>query len=212
MRSGRELLALNSAGDNELHRAALAGNQIARAYADTVADLLSMASLAPEDIAAAGAHGQTVRHRPGEFDGTGYTLQLLNGALLAELCGVDVVCDFRSRDVAAGGQGAPLGTSLSCRAVCPPRGIHGRPEHRRHRQPDLAAGPGPGQRLRLRARQRADGRLVRAAHRSSLRPSGPVGGWRPSVAGLAAPAVGYAISAACASQEARAATCSTSAG
>ena len=55
-------------------------------------------------IVAAGCHGQTVLHRPER----GWTLQLLNGALLAELIGVDVVCDFRSRDVAAGGQGAPL--------------------------------------------------------------------------------------------------------
>jgi anhydro-N-acetylmuramic acid kinase len=59
-------------------------------------------------VRAIGAHGQTVRHRPGEFDGTGYTLQLMNGALLAELTGIAVACDFRSRDVAAGGQGAPL--------------------------------------------------------------------------------------------------------
>jgi anhydro-N-acetylmuramic acid kinase len=59
-------------------------------------------------VSAIGAHGQTVRHRPQEFDATGYTLQLMNGALLAELSGIDVVCDFRSRDVAAGGQGAPL--------------------------------------------------------------------------------------------------------
>jgi anhydro-N-acetylmuramic acid kinase len=59
-------------------------------------------------VRAIGAHGQTVRHRPGSFDGTGYTLQLMNGALLAELTGIAVACDFRSRDVAAGGQGAPL--------------------------------------------------------------------------------------------------------
>ncbi len=59
-------------------------------------------------VRAVGAHGQTVRHRPQEFDGTGYTLQLNSPALLAELCGIDVVADFRSRDVAAGGQGAPL--------------------------------------------------------------------------------------------------------
>jgi anhydro-N-acetylmuramic acid kinase len=49
-----------------------------------------------------------VRHRPQAFDGTGYTLQLLNAALLAERTGIDVVHDFRSRDLAAGGQGAPL--------------------------------------------------------------------------------------------------------
>jgi anhydro-N-acetylmuramic acid kinase len=59
-------------------------------------------------VRAIGAHGQTVRHRPQLFDGTGYTLQLNQPALLAELAGIDVVADFRSRDVAAGGQGAPL--------------------------------------------------------------------------------------------------------
>jgi anhydro-N-acetylmuramic acid kinase len=55
-------------------------------------------------VAAIGCHGQTVRHRPGD----GYTLQLVNGARLAERSGITVVCDFRSRDVAAGGEGAPL--------------------------------------------------------------------------------------------------------
>lgn len=103
-----ELLALNSSGPNELHRAALAANALASTYARAVARLLSAAALAPDQVRALGAHGQTVRHRPGEFDGTGYTVQLLNGALLAELAGIDVVCDLRSRDVAAGGQGAPL--------------------------------------------------------------------------------------------------------
>ena len=103
-----ELLALNHSGPNELHRAMLAGNALARAYAQAVATLLAEAGLGASDITALGAHGQTVRHRPGEFDGCGYTVQLLNAALLAELSGIDVVADLRSRDVAAGGQGAPL--------------------------------------------------------------------------------------------------------
>ncbi len=103
-----ELLALNSPGDNELHRAALAGNGLVRVYAQVVHALLASCGLAPADIQAIGAHGQTVRHRPQEFDGTGYTLQLCQPALLAELTAIDVVADFRSRDVAAGGQGAPL--------------------------------------------------------------------------------------------------------
>lgn len=108
-----ELLALNTPGaaaedGGELHRAALAGNRLALSYADVVRQLLADSGIRQERVLAIGAHGQTVRHRPGEFDGTGYTLQLNAPALLAELCGIDVVADFRSRDVAAGGQGAPL--------------------------------------------------------------------------------------------------------
>lgn len=103
-----ELLALNDSGPDELHRAALAANALARVYADVVLTLLEMTGQDSGVITAIGAHGQTVRHRPGEFDRTGYTLQLNNPALLAELAGIDVVADFRSRDVAAGGQGAPL--------------------------------------------------------------------------------------------------------
>ncbi|MEI7516387.1 MAG: anhydro-N-acetylmuramic acid kinase [Betaproteobacteria bacterium] len=119
-----ELLALNTPGGNELHRAALAANALVRIYAEVVADLLAHSQLQPTQVTAIGAHGQTVRHRPQEFDSTGYTLQLNQPALLAELCGIDVVGDFRSRDVAAGGQGAPL---------VPPfhRAVFGHPSHAR---------------------------------------------------------------------------------
>jgi anhydro-N-acetylmuramic acid kinase len=103
-----ELLHLNTPGADELHRAALAANALARLYAIVATALLHEAAMKPAAVTAIGAHGQTVRHRPGEFDGTGYTLQLNSPALLAELTGIDVVADFRSRDVAAGGQGAPL--------------------------------------------------------------------------------------------------------
>jgi anhydro-N-acetylmuramic acid kinase len=108
-----ELLALNSPdGRDELHRAALAANALVRVYATVVEDLLQATGVPREAVQAIGAHGQTVRHQPGPAhegcDGTGYTLQLNNPALLVELTGICVVADFRSRDVAAGGQGAPL--------------------------------------------------------------------------------------------------------
>jgi anhydro-N-acetylmuramic acid kinase len=117
----RELLSLNSPGANELHRAALAANALVRLYAQVVQDLLESSQLSAQAITAIGAHGQTVRHQPGLHDGTGYTLQLNNPALLAELTGIDVVADFRTRDVAAGGQGAPLVPAFHL-------GLYGRPD------------------------------------------------------------------------------------
>jgi anhydro-N-acetylmuramic acid kinase len=99
-----ELLGLHACGHAELHRAALASNRLATLYSETVQKLLSQAGIAPQDIAAIGCHGQTIRHRPEE----GYSLQLNNAALLAEYTGICVVSDFRSRDIAAGGNGAPL--------------------------------------------------------------------------------------------------------
>ena len=104
-----ELLALNTpGGTDELHRAALAANSLARIYAQVASTLLKGTKVPAVSVVAIGAHGQTVRHRPLEFDEVGYTLQLNNPALLAELTGIDVVADFRTRDLAAGGQGAPL--------------------------------------------------------------------------------------------------------
>lgn len=116
-----ELLALNTPGHNELHRAALAANALARTYAQAVGALLTQSGTAAHAIAALGAHGQTVRHRPQAFDGTGYTVQLNNPALLAELTGITVVADFRSRDVAAGGQGAPLVPAFHQQVFAQPR-------------------------------------------------------------------------------------------
>ncbi|CAA9415965.1 MAG: Anhydro-N-acetylmuramic acid kinase [uncultured Ramlibacter sp.] len=103
-----ELLALNRSGPDELHRAQLAANALTRLYAQVVQEVLLQGRARAGDVRAIGAHGQTVRHRPQAFDGTGYTVQLCQPSLLAELTGIDVVADFRSRDVAAGGQGAPL--------------------------------------------------------------------------------------------------------
>jgi len=108
-----ELLALNhKGGADELHRAALAANALARCYAHVVQALLCQSNRQPAQIAAIGCHGQTLRHCPQAFDGTGYTVQLNNPALLAELCAIPVVADLRTRDIAAGGQGAPLACAL----------------------------------------------------------------------------------------------------
>ena len=104
----QELLALNTPGTNEIHRAALAANTLVGLYAQLVGQLVHAAKVSAQEVQAIGAHGQTVRHQPGAFDGVGYTVQLNQAALLAERTGIDVVADFRSRDLAAGGQGAPL--------------------------------------------------------------------------------------------------------
>lgn len=106
------LLRLNQSGENELHRAAVAGQHLAHAYAAAVGELLLEAGIEARDVRAVGAHGQTVRHRPD----SGYTIQVNAPAALAELTGIDVVADFRSRDVAAGGQGAPLAPAFHAAA------------------------------------------------------------------------------------------------
>lgn len=99
-----ELLTLQGSGNDEIHREALAANALAHRYAECISQLLRQAGKAAGQVRAAGVHGQTIRHRPE----LGYTRQTNNPALLAELSGIDVIADLRSRDIAAGGQGAPL--------------------------------------------------------------------------------------------------------
>src|SRR5689334_22586856 len=103
-----ELDALQRSGADELHRAALAANALMDCCAAAVSGVLRDARLRSSDIAAIGLHGQTVRHRPD----LQFTTQLANPSRLAEACRIAVVADFRSRDVAAGGQGAPLAPAL----------------------------------------------------------------------------------------------------
>ncbi|PTT52350.1 anhydro-N-acetylmuramic acid kinase [Aeromonas sp. HMWF014] len=102
--TARELHALSTPGENEIDRMGVADNLVAREFATATHTLLAKAGLTPEDIRAIGSHGQTIRHRPQ----LGFTLQIGNAALLAALTGIDVVADFRTMDMALGGQGAPL--------------------------------------------------------------------------------------------------------
>lgn len=99
-----ELLSLCSSGPDEIRRAALAEQDWAQLAAQGVGKLLIDTHTSADDIVAIGSHGQTIRHEPNQ----GFTLQIGSPALLTELTGICVVTDFRSRDIAAGGQGAPL--------------------------------------------------------------------------------------------------------
>lgn len=99
-----EMMGLQQSGLDEIHREAMAANALARLYAQTCLLLLSKTDLSARDVCAIGAHGQTIRHMP-SLD---YTRQTNNPSLIAELTGMNVIADFRSRDIAAGGQGAPL--------------------------------------------------------------------------------------------------------
>jgi len=98
------LLRLHSPSTNELEESLLLGNTVSKKAFEAIEALLKKTNIASKDIRAIGFHGQTVRHQPHK----GFTLQIANPALLAELSNINVVADFRSRDVAASGQGAPL--------------------------------------------------------------------------------------------------------
>lgn len=98
-----------------------ARRDLTHAYAHCVNRLLAELGLDPSDIRVLGAHGQTLRHRPE----SGYTYQMLDGALLARTLGIHVVSDLRSADVALGGQGAPLVPAFH-QAWLKGRGIHSR--------------------------------------------------------------------------------------
>ncbi|MDD2049887.1 anhydro-N-acetylmuramic acid kinase [Pseudomonas putida] len=100
----QDLLDLCASGPDEIARAALAEAKWVTLASQGIAHLLAAQNLKSTDIRAIGSHGQTIRHEPAR----GFTVQIGNPALLAELSGICVVGDFRRRDVAAGGQGAPL--------------------------------------------------------------------------------------------------------
>jgi len=101
-----EILAFRQPGDDELHRLATLDAQLADEYAVAVLALLTDAGVSAESVSAIGQHGQTLRHHPsGDIP---YTVQIGDPNRLAERTGITVVADFRRRDMAAGGQGAPL--------------------------------------------------------------------------------------------------------
>lgn len=100
------LLALAQPGPDELDRLGELDVELGRHFAACALALLAQAGVPATTVRAIGSHGQTVRHRPqGDFP---FTLQIGDPNVIAETTGITVVADFRRRDMAAGGQGAPL--------------------------------------------------------------------------------------------------------
>jgi len=101
-----QLLALCSPGDNEIQRMGVADHQLGKLSAQACQTLLNSAGITANQVAAIGSHGQTIRHIP--EGNTPFTLQIGDPNLIAQLTRITTVADFRRRDMAAGGQGAPL--------------------------------------------------------------------------------------------------------
>ncbi|RXR00292.1 anhydro-N-acetylmuramic acid kinase [Pseudoxanthomonas composti] len=102
-----QLVALGQGGDvTSLDALGELETRIGLAFAEAANALMREAEVAPASVRAIGSHGQTVRHRPAARHP--FTWQMGDASVLAERCGITTVADFRRRDVAAGGQGAPL--------------------------------------------------------------------------------------------------------
>ncbi|WP_281647653.1 anhydro-N-acetylmuramic acid kinase [Parendozoicomonas sp. Alg238-R29] len=99
-----QLLSLCQPGENEIEAMSQADLAVAILAAEAINNLLQLANIPASAVRAIGSHGQTIRHLPK----VGNTLQIGNPSLIAEQTGITTVADFRRRDMAAGGEGAPL--------------------------------------------------------------------------------------------------------
>ncbi len=103
------ILRLNQPGFDEIDAMGMLDRELGFAFADAALQVIEKAGLDVSQITAIGSHGQTIRHRPQGIDNSlPFTLQIGDAATIAEKTGITVVSDFRKRDIAACGQGAPL--------------------------------------------------------------------------------------------------------
>jgi anhydro-N-acetylmuramic acid kinase len=102
----KELIALCTPSHDEINRCGAADVRVGKLFAETIKQLLAKANIAKKEIRAIGSHGQTIRHMPnGKYP---FTLQIGDPNVIAQETGITTIADFRRRDIAAGGQGAPL--------------------------------------------------------------------------------------------------------
>jgi anhydro-N-acetylmuramic acid kinase len=102
----KRLLALRDGAENDIELAAGLDSELGELFAQAAQRVQRKAGLAAHEIRAIGSHGQTIRHRPDAAHP--FSLQIGSPSVIAEHTGITTVGDFRSRDIAAGGQGAPL--------------------------------------------------------------------------------------------------------
>lgn len=104
----QQIHQLCTPGAHEIDRMGVLDVELGQHFAATIHELLTISGINPGDVVAIGSHGQTIRHRPQGCCEQPFTLQIGDPNTLAELTGITTVADFRRRDMAAGGQGAPL--------------------------------------------------------------------------------------------------------
>lgn len=107
----RRIADISLPGADEIERAGSLDRELGALFARGTLKLLRQAGVTPAQITAIGSHGQTIRHRPpsdSARQGLPFTLQIGDPATIAEITGITTVADFRRRDIAAGGEGAPL--------------------------------------------------------------------------------------------------------
>lgn len=102
----QQIIALCTPGDNEVQRMGITDGQLGKLFAQAANNLLAQTAIDAAEVCAIGSHGQTIRHEPQAA--TPYTLQIGDPNIIAQHTGITTVADFRRRDMAAGGQGAPL--------------------------------------------------------------------------------------------------------
>lgn len=102
------ILELCQPGSNEIDKMGRLDRQLGIDFASAVEVTLNRHHINNHDVVAIGSHGQTIRHRPSDNDELGFTLQIGDPSTIAYLTGIDTIADFRRKDIAAGGQGAPL--------------------------------------------------------------------------------------------------------
>lgn len=100
------LQRLCQSGSDEINRVGTLDRSVGKLFAQAVNELIDKAGISKQQVIAIGSHGQTVRHMPNLE--MGFTLQIGDPNTIAALTGIDVIADFRRKDIALGGQGAPL--------------------------------------------------------------------------------------------------------